>query len=251
MFDIELLDALPEETKAKINEWHQKVTVAITRAKTDQFNELSTMKERVASYGGFDAIDTIKKKADTADAAEAAASEAELKEATAKGDLTSVTKQFQEQLAARDKEIENIRNGLANKEKQAIINSAISAEQGTPELLLPHIEPRIKSKMENGMTVLTVLKVDGTPWITENGPATVADLVNEFKGNDVFGSCFRASKGSGSGSTTNTGHSAPNELKTITDVMAAVKAGTLSEEMGRARAKELSSSQAKTVSSIH
>ena len=253
-FDIELLDALDQATKDKIDEWHNAETLSVTRVKDTVVQEHKELKDKVATYGGFDSIDTMKKKADTADAAESAATKASNEKAVAEGDLSSITAQFKTELAQKEVQIQEIRTGLMNKEKQSSISAAITVAKGSPELLLPHIEGRVRVKMENGNTVLEVLKVDGTLWVTDKGlPATVNDLVAEFKSNDVYGACFDAPKASGSGSVTNGVASTTNELKTLEDVMAAAKDGTITAaDAGiRAKAFAIENSKPSAVAAVH
>lgn len=251
-FNIELLDALDEATKAKINEWHQAAVVTVTRAKETQQSELKILQERVATYGGFDGIDALKIKAETVTTAETAATTAANDKAVAEGDLSSVTAQFQVDLAQKQTQIDEMRNGLANEKKETAINSAITQANGSPLVLLPHLQNRVRAKMENGITSLEVLKVDGSLWVLETGqPATVNDLVAEFKSNDVYGGCFDAPKSSGSGSVSNTGITAQNELKTLSDIMAATKAGSITEDDARARAKSIASKSSEQVTAIH
>lgn len=115
-------------------------------------------------------------------------------------DIESIRKQYQELLDAQTRKTTELTQSLVNRELQASLQSAINGADGIAELLEPHLKSRVKAEMIEGVTKLTVLNADGTPKIGANGqPASVADLVGEFKSNTLFAGAFRAQVQTGAG----------------------------------------------------
>lgn len=73
------------------------------------------------------------------------------------------------------------------------ITSAIAKHKGVPELLSHLIAGRVQSEMDTeGKIVLTVNNEDGSPMFKNGKPASVEDLVQEFKANKTYGRAFDA-----------------------------------------------------------
>lgn len=94
--------------------------------------------------------------------------------------------------------------------------SAIAAEEGVADLLLPHVQKRIKVEeytREDGTIGFKAVPLDkaGNPLAGDKGePGKIVDLVKEFKASETFGMAFKgtgrqgtgAGAGAGGGSTT-------------------------------------------------
>ena len=111
------------------------------------------------------------------------------------------------ELSARDKliaekeaEIQRRQSALESYLIDAAATSAIAAEKGIPELLLPHVQRQVKVIDDQGKYVVRVLTPDGTPRMNSKGEYLgVKDLIAELKGNDIYGRAFEGSGASGSG----------------------------------------------------
>jgi hypothetical protein len=138
-----------------------------------------------------------------------------------KGDWETREKQLQERLAADLKKHQDQYAGeLAKREErekllqqslerhliEAQATAAIAAAGGVPELLLPHVKSAVKVVEENGQFVARVIDANGQPRIAnvKGDPYTISHLVEEMKGNQVFGRAFAASGAGGSGAQNNT-----------------------------------------------
>jgi hypothetical protein len=85
--------------------------------------------------------------------------------------------------------------------------SAITAAGGNPKLLLPHILPFIKVTEVDDDFTAQVVDAKGNPRIADGQatPMTIAQLVEQFKNDETFGTAFTASGVSGSGARNETG----------------------------------------------
>jgi hypothetical protein len=126
--------------------------------------------------------------------------EKQLKEQLA-ADLTKRETHFQTELKTREDRIAKLQTSLEKSLIEAQATSAIAAAKGVPELLLPHVMSSVKVVEENGEFVARVLDAQGQPRIAnvKGDPFTIAHLVDEMKGNKVFGRAFEASGAGGSG----------------------------------------------------
>lgn len=136
------------------------------------------------------------------------------KEAKESGNFESLRQQLQEkhdkELQAKDAEITKLKGSL----QKALIDTqalaAIGAHKGVPDLLLPHIRSRTQVVEENGEFQVRVTNPDGTPKIgSNNGLASIEDLVVEMKGHEVFGRAFDGEGKGGSGKEANGGGGRP------------------------------------------
>jgi hypothetical protein len=165
---------------------------------------------------GFEGIDPEEARRLKAEAEQVA-----LDKLKSKGDWETREKQLQERLAAdlkkhqdqyageiakRDEEGKRLRQSLERHLIEAEATAAIAAAGGVPELLLPHVKSAVKVIEENGEFVARVMGADGNPRIADvkGTPFKIANLVEELKGNQVFGRAFAASNAGGSGAPNNT-----------------------------------------------
>lgn len=96
-------------------------------------------------------------------------------------------------------------------EKNLVVASAtkaISEAGGTVELLLPHVKSSIKMKQnEAGTFIAEVVDKEGLGRVGDGqgNPMTIPQLVDEFKGNELFSPAFKGSGSSGTGAGAGTG----------------------------------------------
>jgi hypothetical protein len=126
--------------------------------------------------------------------------ETQLKEQLAK-DLQAREQQFQTELKAREDRINKLQSALEKSLIEAQATVAITNSKGAPALLLPHVLRQVKVVEENGEFVARVLDAQGQPRIAnvKGDPFTIANLVDEMRGNEIFGRAFEASNAGGSG----------------------------------------------------
>lgn len=110
----------------------------------------------------------------------------------------------QTELARRDETIGTMRKRLESELIDSKAVTAIAAEKGVPDLLLPHVQRFVKVDDDFNPVVVDA---KGDPRVDAKGnPMTIHDLVKEMKASDVFGRAFEGSGHSGSG--TQPGHNA-------------------------------------------
>jgi hypothetical protein len=103
-------------------------------------------------------------------------------------------------IAEKDAEIQRRQKALESYLIDAAATSAIAAEKGIPELLLPHVQRQVKVFDENGKYVVRVLTPDGTPRMNSKGEYLgVKDLIAELKSNEIYGRAFEGTGASGGG----------------------------------------------------
>jgi len=101
----------------------------------------------------------------------------------------------------RDERIKELNANLHRYIGDTRLTEAITAEGGVPEILLPHLRGRVKVDAQGEDFAVQVLGTDGKPLLNKSGdPASIRDLVAEFKANDVFSRVFASDVKAGSGS---------------------------------------------------
>lgn len=93
----------------------------------------------------------------------------------------SVLEQLQEELVSR----------------QAV--SAISAEKGDVELLMPHLQKQVKVLKKDGKLTVNVVDEAGETRYTGATPTTITELVKEMKADKRYGKCFDSEAPAGTG----------------------------------------------------
>ena len=166
----------------------------------------------------------------------------ELKAAPAKkkGDVDAVEATWKAKLAKREKElndqIESANNALRTHVLESTstkIASEIAGENA--EVIMPHIQKRLKVEIVDGKIVTKVLGQDGAD--TELSPA---DLQKEFLSNNKFSAIVVASKasGGGAGGGRKGGSGAPKKLSEMTATEEAQFANSNPQEYKAMLAKE-------------
>lgn len=129
-----------------------------------------------------------------------AAVEAALAEAKGSGDIEALEKSWQKKydtkvnaLEATNTELNGVVAKLTSGSEATKLASAIGIK-GSVEVLLPHIEKRLKTEMKDGVPVTIVLGTDGKP-----SALTIAELSEEFKTNEAYAPLITGSNGSGGG----------------------------------------------------
>jgi hypothetical protein len=112
----------------------------------------------------------------------------------------SLEQGYKKQLEGKDGELQTMNKTL---QKYLVSNaavSAIAANKGVPELLLPHITSQTKVIKEGDDYVVRVVDAAGDPRGNASGGfMTVEDLVKEMKSSAVFGRAFESEGKSGTG----------------------------------------------------
>jgi hypothetical protein len=133
----------------------------------------------------------------------------ELQTALSKGDAgkvnwdkmkTDLEKGYQTKLGEKDGAITQMQTTLERflVDKEAV--SAIAANKGSPELLLPHIKAQVKVFADGDDYVVRVVDASGDPrGDGKGGFMGVADLVKEMKAHPTFGRAFESEGQQGSG----------------------------------------------------
>jgi hypothetical protein len=144
---------------------------------------------------------------------------------------------FQSELKTREDRITTLQGALEKSLIEAQATAAIAGAKGVPELLLPHVMRQVKIAEENGDFVVRVLDAQGQPRIAnvKGDPFTIANLVEEMKGNAIFGRAFEASGAGGSGA--NNGNKGSGGGKTLHraafDVMGPAEKSSFLKEGGK------------------
>lgn len=135
------------------------------------------------------------------------AEDAETSEAERKGEWDKLRAQMNEKheaaLKAKDETVGAMRARLNAELVDAKAVAAIAAAKGVPELLLPHVQRHVRVDDEFNVQVVDA---KGDPRVNGKGePLTIAELVAEMRGSEVFGRAFEGSGHSGSGTPPGSG----------------------------------------------
>lgn len=111
-----------------------------------------------------------------------------------------ITKELQPKIDAATLKANNYGNQLYRMLVVAEATTAIAAEGGTAELLLPFVQQQVKV-VEDAAGVLAARVVDAQGNVRFSGAAemTIADLIKEFKANERLGGAFASSAPRGTG----------------------------------------------------
>lgn len=131
--------------------------------------------------------------------------ERQTKSALDKGEFEKLKNQLLEkhnkEISAKDGKISALQKAI---EDQLVVSEAIRAvskAKGVADLLLPHIQSKVKvEESEDGKFSVRVMGKDGPRYNDKGEFMTIEDLVNEMKGNEIFGRAFEGNGFSGSGS---------------------------------------------------
>lgn len=167
------------------------------------------------------------------------AEERAAKDAEAKGEWDKLKEQIvskhQAELVSKEQRIQALQGALESHLIDARATAAIVAAKGVPQLLLPHVKSRLRVVEAEGKFDVQVLDASGGQLIADakGTPAGIADLVESFKADPIYGRAFEASGASGGGTQPGGGGSAPKKSMARSafsqlspaDQMAHVKAG--------------------------
>ena len=124
----------------------------------------------------------------------------ELEAAKASGDVQALEKSWTEKLNTEkqtyEQQLQSL-NGMINNLTVGSTATKLAAElavQGSADVLLPHIQNRLKVEVVDGNPVVRVLDREGKP-----SAATVDELKNEFLNNQSFAPIISGTKASGAG----------------------------------------------------
>ena len=144
--------------------------------------------------------------------------EAALAKAKESGDTAALEKSWQAKFDNKVTEMQDSINHL-NGTVTSLTSGAAAATlandiaiSGSGDVLLPHIQKRLRTEMKDGTATTTVLGTDGKP-----SAMTIAELTEEFKANKAFAPLIVGSKGSGSGhQQQDRGHQQSGDLSALT-----------------------------------
>lgn len=199
--DIEAIKAFlaTDEGKAVITPMIDEAKQPLLTKRDELLGELTGTKEKVRKYEELGDVETI------------AQALAKLKET--KPEDKNNNKGFEElerhlrgELQNREDKLNQFKNKFVADHVQAQLNAEIAAAKGVPELLAPVLKGRIEAAFDDEQGfVITVLGADGKKMYKNGEPATLADLINEIKSNEVYGRAFEGSGASGSGTRASDG----------------------------------------------
>lgn len=163
---------------------------------------LDAERKAAAALKNYDGVDPAEYKA-----LKDAAADAERKKAAAEGDFKSLEKQLidrhQAELGQRDTRITQLSAALERRLVDADAAAAIAEAKGSVKGLLPHVRPHIKVVEVDGEFVAQVVDSRGQPRIADGKgtPMSIADLVNELRGDQELARLYEGSGSSGGGAT--------------------------------------------------
>ena len=181
------------------------------RAKKDELlGAHTTLNDELKKLGGLEAGKAAIAKASKA---ESEAEKARLDALKAAGNVDEITKHYQKQLKDAQEETTKYKTTTVKKQVNLSVAEAIRKANGVPELLSDRLMSRVKGSLnDDGDVVLQVLDPAGAPMLLAGGKtATIDDLVEEFRNNEVYGRAFNASGKSGSGGKASDGITSSGE----------------------------------------
>ena len=196
-FKIESLEGLDESLHGLYEETDTGYQLKVSGIPEPQQEDLTGLKKKVEEL-------LSEKKRESQKAREAAeAAEAARLEAAKKGnDTEALDKSWREKFESREAELQKQLNDLSG----TIVNltsgqtaTKIAAEiavQGSADVLLPHLERRLKTEFRDGQPTTVVLDKEGKP-----SAMTVEELKQEFQNSAAFAPLIVGTKANGAGRT--------------------------------------------------
>ena len=120
---------------------------------------------------------------------------------------TQLLKQHEKALTGLQDENGALLSQLEKNLITAAATKAISSNQGSVDLLLPHVSKQTRMRRtDSGTFIAEVVDTEGNPRIgdTNGNPMTIPQLVEEMRASDSFARAFDGSGATGSGATNNT-----------------------------------------------
>ena len=120
--------------------------------------------------------------------------------------FTEASEQYKTEIKVRDDQIQKLQANL----QRALINEKasidIAAADGSPDLLLPHIQSRAQVQEVDGRYIAVVLGDDGKPRLKKGAQKAtdflpIREYVEELREDERFAGAFRGTGSSGSGAT--------------------------------------------------
>lgn len=127
--------------------------------------------------------------------------------------LTAELEHLRTEVQTRDSTFNKLQASIVNTGVESAVITEITKANGIPELLKPIVSSRVKGvfDIETGKLEMTVMNPDGSPMFKNGKAASVEDLINEYKANEVYGGAFRSNSVSGTG-TRQTGGKATSDM---------------------------------------
>lgn len=175
---------------------------ALEANRNQLLQEAKAAKKQLDAYKG---VDPVKYRE-----LEAAAAEAERKQAEATGDWKTREAQLlaktQQEIEAREGTIKGLKGALERRLVDAEATAALAEAKGSPKVLLPHIKAHVRVTEEDGEYVVQVVDAKGNPRIgdAKGNPMTIAQLVAEMKEDPEFARNFDGTGSSGGGASRST-----------------------------------------------
>ena len=190
--DQAVIDAISTpEVLARLSGYVEKAKTPVLSKNTEVLGQLSDLKKQINDLGGFDTLKTLSQQATDARRAQ--------EEALAKsGDVEAIRKQAADALTAKDTELNTLKQSVVTEKVSSAVAKAVREAKGDADLMSPHIASRVQGVLEDGKVVIKVLDAAGQQMLNKDmKPASIADLVNEYK--TAFPRAFDADGKSGSG----------------------------------------------------
>tara|TARA_R110000851_G_C13096546_1_gene567513 strand:- start:40 stop:771 length:732 start_codon:yes stop_codon:yes gene_type:complete len=129
------------------------------------------------------------------------------KKADGKNDVDTIKSEYQRQLEEKDTALNTLRSGMLNDKVESLLDEAIREQKGFADLLKPVLKDRVRADLDAaGQLKVTILDKNGNPKLIDNGKdATIADLVAEYKTNEIYSRAFDGTGITGTGTRNSSG----------------------------------------------
>lgn len=215
-FEVDILEDVEETLQGLYEEDTEtgKFRLSIDGAPSDRSEELQKLQSSI------EALETknreiLAEKAKTKKAVEKATEDAARKA----GDIDSLEKSWQEKLKVIENEKNEIISTYENTIYKLTVQTAASAMaaklavQGSADVLLPHIEKRLKVETKDGEALIRVLGTDGK--LSAN---SLSDLEKEILSTKAFAPILQGPKSSGFGESTGSTRSHGNSKRSTMSI---------------------------------
>lgn len=165
--------------------------------KRDQLlSELKTVKSK---YSDVD-VDELRSKATKAEQLEQQLQELKSKGSEGDEKYEELKKSLEDQLEQERSKYNKFIDKYAESSLDSRITQAISRNKGIPDLLKPIVRQRIKHDVDDdGNIQIEVLSKEGKPLFKDGKEASLDDVLEELKTDEVFARAFEGTGSSGSG----------------------------------------------------
>ena len=167
------------------------------------FKEAKTAKDALKNYDG---VDPTRYKQ-----LEDAAAEAERKRAAGEGDWKALEGQLTKKLTDTESAAKVREQALLGSLGEVLVDreaiSELAKHSDSPRLLLPHVKKHMRMVEQDGKFVARIVDGDGNVRIGKGSgsePMTLAELIDEMKGEQDFAPAFKGSGSSGGGASRST-----------------------------------------------